>query len=152
METPFKNVKFVALIVALVFLSSLSIGVAVIIKNASIPNLGTVTAIGVGVYWDNTCTNPVTAINWGIIDPGTSESVTFFVRNEGTVPQTLLLSTDNWNPAKAENYITLSWDYSGQVLNPDQVIRVTLTLTISESIEDVTDFRFDVIISGSEGS
>jgi len=49
----------------------------------------------------------------------------------------------------ASSYITLSWDYGGQSINPAGVIQVKLTLRISSIIMGITDFSFDIIITGS---
>jgi len=40
-------------------------------------------------------------------------------RNEGNAPITLSLQTANWNPAKAADYISLSWNYGGQAIGAE---------------------------------
>ena len=46
-------------------------------KSRTISNMGYVKAIGVGVYWDQNCTNAVSAIDWGILEPGSTKNVRF---------------------------------------------------------------------------
>lgn len=112
-------------------------------------NTGTVRTIGVGVYWDNECTDPVSSIDWGTLEPGATKDVTIYIRNEGSSDSTISMYTSNWNPSSAWEYIGLSWDYAGQQMSPDEVIQVTLTLSISSSIEGITSFSFDITITAS---
>ena len=114
-----------------------------------VSNAGAVMTIGVGVYWDNGCTNPLSSIDWGMLEPGSSKNVTCYIRNEGNSPSTLSMYTSNWNPSGASDYITLTWDYGGQSINPDEAIQVTLTLSVSPSIGGITSFSFDITIVGS---
>ena len=76
--------------------------------------------------------------------------MTVYVKNTGNVPMTLEPSTDEWSPLAAEMYIDLQWDYSGGQIQPDDVVQVTLTLTVSAIIDAVTDFSFDIVITGTE--
>ncbi|RLI44095.1 hypothetical protein DRO69_08170 [Candidatus Bathyarchaeota archaeon] len=117
--------------------------------NRTISNAGAVKAIGVGVYWNSDGTSIVTSINWGILEPGSSANRTCYIKNEGNSASTLSMNTTNWNPSNASDYISLSWDYDGQLVNPDEVIPVVLTLSISSSVEGITSFSFDIIIAGS---
>jgi len=117
--------------------------------NRTVSNVGAVKAIGVGVYWDQACTNGVTSINWTMIEPGSNVSKTCYIRNEGNSASTLSLQTSNWNPSEAADYIDLSWDYGGQTINPEEAVRVILTLSVSSSIQDITSFSFDIIISAT---
>jgi hypothetical protein len=112
-------------------------------------SVGTVKALGVGVYWDSGCSQSVSVIDWGSVEPGAVKNVTIYVRNEGNTPATLSLQTSNWNPANATDYISLSWNYNGQTIDLNQVIGVTLSLSISSNIEGITTFSFDIVIVGS---
>lgn len=117
--------------------------------NRTISNVGTLKAIGVGVYWDQACTNAVDSINWGTIEPGSTVNKICYIRNEGNSVSTLSLQTSNWNPTEASNYMSLSWDYGGQSMDPDEVVRVTFTLSVSSTIQDITSFSFDITISST---
>jgi len=108
---------------------------------------GTVKAVGVGVFWDSNCTDPVSFIDWGMVEPGSMNNVTVYVRNEGNVAASISVATDNWTPSNASNYLALSWNYVGQLFDPLEVVQVTLTLTVSSSIEGIQSFSFDIIIS-----
>jgi hypothetical protein len=110
---------------------------------------GTITTVGVGVYLDASCQTPVTSIPWGLLEPGSSQNFACYIRNEGTSASTLSMYTSNWNPSTASDYIELNWNYDGQTLDPDEVIQVTFTLTVSSSIQGITTFSFDITIVGS---
>jgi hypothetical protein len=108
---------------------------------------GTVKAVGVGVFWDSNCTNTVSFIDWGIVEPGSMNNVTVYMRNEGNVAASISLATENWNPSNASDYLSLSWNYDGRELNPLEVVQETLTLTVSSSVQGITSFSFDIIVS-----
>jgi hypothetical protein len=110
---------------------------------------GTVKAVGVGVFWDSNCTDPVSFIDWGMVEPGSMNNVTVYVRNAGNVAAQISLATENWSPSNASDYLALSWNYDGRQLNPLEVVKVTLTLTVSSSVQGITSFSFDIIISAS---
>ena len=116
---------------------------------SSFSSYGAVKAFGVGVYWDSNCSKLVSSIDWGLVEPSLASNVTFYIRNEGNFAVTLFLGAENWNPENASDHLTLKWDYAGQIITPSETVHVTLSLLASPDIEDITDFNFDVIISGS---
>ncbi len=115
----------------------------------TITNAGTVKTVGVGAYWDPDCVNTATIIDWGTLEPGSNASVTVYIKNEGTAVATLSMYTSDWSPSNASDFIGLVWDYGGQSLNPDDVVEVAFTLTVSSSIQGITSFSFDIVIVGS---
>ena len=115
----------------------------------TLSNVGTVKAIGVRVYWDSSCSNPVGSIDWDLVEPGATKNITLYIMNEGSAPVTLSLATDNWSPPNAQDYMNLTWDYGDQVISVDGVVQVTLSLSVSEAIEGITSFSFDIVIIGS---
>jgi len=117
--------------------------------SSTISSVGTLRAIGIDVYRDTGLTNKVTAINWGLLTPGSQATYTIYVSNTGILPLTLSLSTSNWDPPAASNYLTLTWNYNGQPVNAGKAAQVTFTLTVSESITGITNFNFDIIAEGS---
>jgi hypothetical protein len=115
----------------------------------TISTVGSVKGIGVGIYWDSACTNQVSSINWGVIDPGSNKTMTVYVRNEGNAVVTLSRTTQNWNPTTSANYMTLNWNYAGQTLNVNQVLLVRMTLIVSRTTSGITSFAFDIIITAT---
>ena len=132
-------------------LAALTVTVAFSLMSFYMPvhSVGQIKTVGVGVYWDINCTMRATGIDWGLLEPGQNKSVIVYVRNESNVPVSLSLSTANWNPVNASNYITLTWSYEGQFLKQGDVVKVALTLLVSDQIKGVADFSFDIIIAGS---
>lgn len=117
--------------------------------NKTVSNTGSVTGVGVGVYSDQACTSAVSSISWGMIDPGSNSNRTVYIRNDGNAAATLSLTTSNWNPTTASSYMTLTWNYGGQSLNPNQVVQVRLTLAVSSSVNGITNFSFDITITAT---
>jgi hypothetical protein len=108
---------------------------------------GTVKGIGVGIYWDSGCTSRVTSIDWGLAEPGTIQNKAVYIKNEGNANVTLTLQTSNWNPTNAATYISLSWTYNNQTIPVNQVVQVTLRLTIASNVAGITTFSFDIVIT-----
>ena len=129
----------------------------------SVPSFGTIKTEGVEAYWDKALKNkinPEEPVNWGTIWAGSSQNVTFYIRSISNIEATLQLNATNWNPANLSEYMTLSWDYNRTIVQPSEVIQVTLTLSASSSYalvhylitNDVKQFSFDIIIVASEES
>jgi len=152
LERKGERIVATAALVFVVYISTLClIGpvMSAVQTNRKVSNVGAVKAIGVGIYWDQSCTNTVTSIDWEIIEPGSTVNKTCYIRNQGNSASTLSLQTSNWNPSDASDYISLIWDYGGQPVSPDEVVRVTLTLSVLSSIQNITDFSFDITISAT---
>lgn len=136
------------ILVAFILLNGTVMGT--LLGQVTLPNLGTVKAMGVGVYWDSGCSNSVTSVNWGTVAPGSTNDVTVYVKNEGNAAETLSSTAENWNPSTASMYMSLTWDYGGQVIDVGEVVEVTLSLSVSDTIEGITSFSFDIVIVGSD--
>ncbi|UCC33636.1 MAG: hypothetical protein JSW53_01120, partial [Candidatus Bathyarchaeota archaeon] len=121
-----------------------------LLGRVTLPNSGTVKAMGVGVYWDSDCSNTVTSIDWGTVEPGSTNSVTIYFKNEGNAAETLSSETENWSPPSASTDMNLAWDYGGQIIDMGEVVQVTLSLSVSETIEGIANFSFDIVIVGSD--
>jgi hypothetical protein len=119
---------------------------SLVLISKTIPNSGSVKTVGLGVYWDASLANPVSSITWGTINPGSSSNVTVYIRNEGNSAVNLTMSTANWNPSTASNYMTLTSDYGGQSISAAAVIVVKLTLSVSTSVTGINAFSFDLNI------
>lgn len=138
----------ILVVVTLVMTSALVFGL--LSASTTISNTGNVKTVGVGVYWDSSCSQEVSLIEWGSLDPGETSSVTVYVRNEGSVAVVLSMTTENWDPTLASSYITLDWDRDDYVLSSGESVQAVLTLSVSSSITGVTSFSFDIVITGTE--
>jgi hypothetical protein len=102
--------------------------------------------IGVGFYWDGNCTDPVSFIEWGIIQPGSTVNVTVFVKNEGSLAISLNITAENWSPIETTSYMTFGSNYMGQTIDLRETLQITLSLTTSPNIEEITSFSFDISV------
>lgn len=129
------------------------------ISTIHVPSMGTIHTIGVEAFdGDIRLQNGSQYVDWGTIYPGTSTNRTFSLRSKSNVETILSLKTTNWSPINMSVYLTLSWNYSGAPMGPDEVTRVTLSLLSSDSqsfidylvTNDVEEFSFDIIISAEQ--
>ena len=102
--------------------------------------------VQIGVYKDADCTEALTSINWGELSPGESKNFTCHIKNQGNMPVTLYMRTENWSPTEAAGYIRLTWDCEGTVLAQGTVVLTTFTLQIDSAIQGVDNFSFDIVI------
>ena len=111
---------------------------------------GTIATVNVDIYSDNACTQPCTTVNVGTLNPGSTFTQTVYVKNNGSIPVTLSMNTNNWNPITASDYLTLSWNRQNQILNPGLSCEATLTLTVGTNTDNLTSFSFSVTITGMQ--
>ena len=137
-------------VLALVILSLILFAFMLLVNTNTITNVSAVEAKEVGVYWDSHCSETVSSIDWGPLTPGSVKNIVAYIRNEVEKPTYPKMSTTNWDPLKASDYITLRWDHSGQRMNPDEIIQIMLTLSVSSYIGGISSFRFDILITGSD--
>jgi hypothetical protein len=111
---------------------------------------GTITAVNVEVYSDAACTQPISTIHIGTLNPGSTFTKAIYLKNTGTVPVRLIMTTNNWNPTSASNYLTLSWNRQNYVLNEGSTREATLTLTVASDTNDLETFSFSATITGTQ--
>jgi hypothetical protein len=122
-----------------------------LVANQTLNSTGTVLkTIGVRVFSDSACTNPVTSIDWGTLGPNSTTSKTLYVKNNGTSPETLSMEYGNWTPAAASSYMTFAWNATGVVIGNNAVAPARMTLTVASNIVNITSFSFDIAIIGTE--
>jgi ABC-type lipoprotein release transport system permease subunit len=130
----------VALVVALVILTSVHLSsTGTILTNN--PNLQ--------IFADQACTKEISAVQWGDIPVGSNSSVTLFIKNSGNVPLTLTMTTSNYQPVTAQNYLTLTWNQNNAKILPSGVVAGDLILKVSPLVMDITNFSLDITINGS---
>lgn len=114
-----------------------------IIKNAS-----AISPNKVGVYWDQNCTKTVTSIKWGVLSPGDTKTITLYTRNEDNTSLVLTITTTNWNPNNANQFLTLSCKQNNTKIEPQKTIKIQLTLQVNPNIKGIKDFSFDINFEG----
>ena len=112
-----------------------------------IPSFGRIKALGVDFYRDSDLTMELDTIDWGMCSPGNTYGVTAYCKNIKNTPGTLSLIVENWNPSSAATYLTPGWNYTGQTINPDEVITIQFKLAIDPNIIDIDHFSFDYVVT-----
>lgn len=138
----------IALAVTGLLLSTITVGV--LTANQTMPTSSSISSVNVGVYTDGECNNNCTSINWGSLAPGDTITKTVYVKNNGTIPLTLSLTTKSWEPSNAPIYLTVIWDREGIILEAGNSTVATLTLTASNSAANIKTFSFNIDFTGTE--
>ena len=136
-----------AIAIAGLFLTIAASGV--LVSSQTIPNSGVITSANIDLYSDYSGTQSISSISWGTVTPGNSITRTVYVKNTGNAPLTLSMTKTNWVPTSANGPITLVWNQESAVLNVNQVVAATLTLSVSSSTNGITTFSFNIVISGT---
>jgi hypothetical protein len=142
-----KRIVFTTMCIILVAILGTAIMNSASSKNVAYAN--SVRGVGVGIYWDQDCTNRTLSLGWGVIEPGSNSTLMVYVRNEGDSAVSLWLRTFNWTPSVASDYMTLNWTYSGRILSANEVIPIELILNVSPTISGITDFSIDLVITAT---
>lgn len=114
-----------------------------------IRNTARLKTVGVGIYQDADFTILVTLIDWGTLEPGETKNVSVYILNTSNVPITLNMTTENWIPANASNYMVMSWTYDGSVIAVGGYVHVALILSVKSTISGITNFSFDIVVRGT---
>jgi len=122
---------------------------AVLTIQWSMRGTGSIKGVGLAVYWDLQGTNATSSLEFGQLEPGSSKNFDLYLRNEGDLDINLSMTSENWDPANAPDYLTLTWNREGQQVRPDEVIAFVITLSVSENIQGISSFSLDIIISGT---
>ena len=142
------NYGILLLTISVAIVSGLAVS-GLLTASVTLSSTGSVKGINVEVYWDAGCTQVVSSVDWGTPEPGDSDVETVYIRNSGTAPMTLSMSCSGWSPVEAGNYLTLSWDREGAILDAGAVVPAVLTLTVSDTVSGITDFSFNIVIEGT---
>jgi hypothetical protein len=104
----------------------------------------------VEVFWDRNCTQGVSSIDWGTLAPGMTKTVSVYVQSKSNETCILILIPTGWNPPAAANYLELNQDHENKKIQPSEVVKVALSLTVSASVAGVTNFAFNIVAEGSK--
>jgi len=141
----------------LVFILALLIGItstlfvvtALYQSTVQIRSVAAIKTVGVSIYWDPGFTEPIANIDWGILEPGETKNVSCYIVNTSNVPVILTLTTGNWQPTNAEQYMTLSWSYDEHAIPVSGYTPVTLSFHVDQTTTGIKTFSFDITITGS---
>jgi len=118
------------------------------IPKKRISNVGTIRVIGVSIFEDANLTIVLQEIDWGIIGPNETKTHEGWILNDGNDNQKLLMWSNAWNPSNASDWITLSWSYNDEILQPNATLRVEFSLFVDLNISGIENFSFDIWITG----
>lgn len=141
-----KNIILIGIVTAMLSTSFVYV-YGFLTYSSNINSSGIIANTNIGVFSNSAATTNMTTINWGVCYPGTNYPITAYIKNLGTVNETLSFQTTSWNPSTASTYLILTTNYSGQTITPGQVIQITLTLKVSSSITGITSFNFNIVIT-----
>lgn len=110
------------------------------------------TANEIAIYWNPNCSYPAQSINWGTMSPGETTNITIYVRNEGNATVILELTTANWNPQNAPEYLYFSTTPDHETIEAKKVAEVTLTLHADPNTKNISSFSFDINFEGKNPS
>lgn len=122
---------------------------ALLQSSRTITSSGTIKAINVGVYQDAGCTQTLTSISWGALDPGSSTNQTVYVKNEGNTAMVLNMTTNTWSPSNSTGYMTFTWNRENATVTPGNNVQASLVLSVSNNITGITNFSFNIVITGT---
>lgn len=143
-----QNKTFTYVAIAGIVLTAIVVG-AILYYSYKINATGSIKAIGIKVYGDLDATKEISSIAWGEIPAGGYAEVTVYAKNTGNAPVNLTLTTENWQPSTATQYLTLVWNYVGTPITVNEVRAIKLTLKVSATVSGITNFSFDIIITAS---
>jgi len=158
------KILFLVAIVAIISVAGTTLVSMLLSESVSevyLPSLGTIKTIDVEIYWDPNGENKRETLSWDEIKIEKPEwdeiktgpvNTTVYVKSVSNFRVTLNLNITDWNPVEISDYLTISWDYNGTLINPGEIIPVTMTLSPSSSdafinylVENEIN-RFDVAI------
>jgi hypothetical protein len=100
-----------------------------------LPSLAVIKTIEVEVYWDQGAQNKADMIDWGEIQTGKSLDTTFYLKSVSNFDVTVDLVLTDWSPPEISEYISITWDYDGSILEPQELIEVTLNISAPSTNE-----------------
>lgn len=153
-------IKRVALISALIgILVIIGVVVAVLssgllVAQQGVPSSGDVAgqvsgSVNIGLFSDAGASVNCSSINWGSLNAGSFVTQTIYVKNTGGTSETLHMTISDWTPMSSAASLTLSWKLEGTVLPAGVVVPATLTLSAAANTTTVTNFSFNIVISGT---
>lgn len=142
------NTRTLALLL-LLLLSVMILCLRFISSPGFLSNVSAVETSGnIGIYWDKNCSYSTLSIDWGTLPPGGHKEFVVYVRNEANESRFLIISTANWTPVSANQYLSFSWNCTSTRINASEVVPVTERLMVSIDIREITNFSFDIVFIG----
>ena len=74
-------------------------------------------------------------MRWDVISSGNVVIKQCIPKGGSKIKETYDLKLTDWNPGDISDYITISWESNGKIVNPDEIIPEKITFTASSSKE-----------------
>jgi hypothetical protein len=148
-----RNVVFAIVLISVILVASTAgVTYAVLSAQGKIGSSGRIIAIGVKVTSVGSNTD-LTNIDWGDLTAGATASRQICVINNGTVPTILSMSTGDWIPLIAQQYLTITWNCaSGTILQPGTSQTVTITINVNQYVTGVNTFTNTIYVIATQSS
>ncbi len=142
-----KNVVVaIVLISILLVASTAAVTYALLSAQGKIGSSGRIVVIGLKVTAVGSSAD-LTSIEWGDLAAGSTATRQISVINNGTIPTTLSMSTSDWIPLIAQQYISITWNYaSGTIIQPGASQTVTITIDVNQYVTGVTVFTNTIYV------
>ena len=140
MEAQKTKTKFKIALTILLASSILCLGYAAILNTITINNTCNVIAVGIGVYSNSICTQPLTSIAWGDIPRSGQKTFNFWISSESGNSDTIYIY---WNTTGLPLGFSLTCSINGNPSDPapgyrtlavSQVFACEFTLTIQSDV------------------
>jgi hypothetical protein len=138
---------FLALILITLLVSAAPFTVGLLSAQRTMSASGIIASVHLDVFADPAGDTPLAHVAWGVLHPGNTVTQILYIANTGNQATILQLATANWSPSSASQYVTLSWDYTQEIIHPDDMLPVTLSLTLAADVQDLHEFRFDIVLT-----
>lgn len=145
------NLLLVQFIIVTVVLSAVVVtGVSKNNNSKRVKSSGKIKAVNVEVFWDSRCRprDKVTEVDWGGLGPDDSMSKKIYIKHNSQSNLILSVSSSDWNPVEAGNYLTLTCDKEGVIMGNQEVVEAILILTVSNEISGISNFSLNIVIEG----
>jgi hypothetical protein len=117
----------------------------------SVPSVSAVSATGsIAVYSDPSCAKTVSSIDWGVLSPGQTKKVVVYARNEGNETILLTVTSANYSPVNASDYLNFTWTCVDPRIAANKTVEVTQSLYVSPTAAGISSFSFNIVFSGNE--
>ena len=109
---------------------------------SSVPSDSTMVRI-----YDSAATSvEVDQVDWGLCYVAQAKTKILYLKNVYTSNISLGLSTTNWVPENASDYLSINWDYMNQTIMPNEVLPLKLRLWVAANTTGITNFSCNMMI------
>lgn len=121
-----------------------------LLSSKSVTSISNLNGIDVEFYRDDACTQKITMIDWGNVEPGKVLTKTFYLKNVGNTSVLLSMNISAFVPPSIKEFMSMSWDMEGLSLYPGESTPVTFSLTLNQLIRGIDEIDYNITISSVE--